>query len=706
MRNAFCLTTQTLLAAAVALASSAAHADRTINVDGDSGDWAGVTSCFSEPRHDSPSSVDLVEVCLENDNSSGNNGNLYTFFNAANPIPTKEDTWFGFSIDVNNDGAFTSVDELWVAFFKRNSKGFEAFALEVRDPTNFATIKRTYSSTTDCGGPAGANGWAALRGEGENNEVVEIRVAYGCLGLSFGTDTRMIQVGTHPSSDTTTISFYDGTNGMLGTAAPPPEVERFVARSGPNQNTLIWTNPSPHEGVVILRAAGAVPSTAPTKGTTYTAGQTIGNAVVVYADGGGSTVSTFTDTGLTNGTVYHYKIYNHHQIRTYSSGNAPSANGLKSIPTSGVTPEPAWCYSFGAATTMQPMLELGAAVFLANNSGTVTANNLDGTERFRPVRLNAGIQSRFLVVPLAGRTGTWMVAGDMEGYTYVISAQSGVVEWVGNGGAPIGTRIGAQPAVQLYQYSNAAFQAANPGRDLIFFATRNSSTTNNRVVALSSVTGEVVWSYAPGNLDIISGGMLVDRTNNRLWVASRSGGGAQASVRVLSTLSGTLQASYAIGDVDHPIAWGYKTNEAFVTTNDGVVYAYDLATLAPTWSYVTGPQANYAFPTNDGFIASLTGSVQRYKRNATTGVHDPLWAMPPTIAYPTGVRIEYVSQKLLVGDNAGTLHQVDVANGALEKSIALATDGLGTPTIDPNVTIKRLYIGGIDGRLCAVDLPL
>ena len=126
---------------------------------------------------------------------------------------------------------------------------------------------------------------------------------------------------------------------------------------------------------------------------------------------------------------------------------------------------------------------------------------MDGNERWRPVQLEAVVQARPLLVPLVDRAGNYMFTADQAGKAYLINSATGQVVWVGNGNIPIGTRIQAQAVTQLYDYADAAFQAANgsPRRDLAFFGTRNSSTTNNRVVALSSVNGSIVWSYQPGD---------------------------------------------------------------------------------------------------------------------------------------------------------------------------------------------------------------
>lgn len=86
-------------------------------------------------------------------------------------------------------------------------------------------------------------------------------------------------------------------------------------------------------GYLVLRDTSAVVST-PTNGTGYLAGNAIGSATVAYV---GATAG-FTNTGLTNDTTYHYKIFAYDATTYYSTGTAVSAKpqvcaGTNSSPT-------------------------------------------------------------------------------------------------------------------------------------------------------------------------------------------------------------------------------------------------------------------------------------------------------------------------------------------------------------------------------------
>jgi outer membrane protein assembly factor BamB len=504
-----------------------------------------------------------------------------------------------------------------------------------------------------------------------------------------------------------------------------PEVEALVALAGPQRNTLVWTNPAEHDGVLVLRAVGASPGTPPEAGRRYAVGETLGNATVVYWDEL-SVASSFADTGLTDGTAYHYRVFNHDGLFRYSPGNAPQSLGLKSLPTSRAPGQPLWCYSVGFSTLQQPITELGKGIFSANTSGRVTANLydttdalFDGNERWRPVQLQGAVQSRFPIVPLHGRSGQYILTGDQAGYPYALSADTGEILWQG---ASLGT-LQSFPVVQLHDFADAAYRAAHPGRDLAIFATRLSTGTDNKVVALNAATGQPVWTYAPGDLGMVSGGMLVDYTYNRIYVGARSEGNTLPSLRVLNSLTGVEVARLSLGDIDFGIIRDIAGRQAYVTASDGTVHGVDMAALKVAWSAKvasrpsTGVPAfsHYARPVTGGFVVSTLGasdaegSVARYSvTTATDGstTVTRLWSTP--IASPSGSFSHTTdsSQRLYVGSKDEKVHELDFATGADLKQVALpGALAIGTPTVDRTVTPARLHVGTQDGRICAFPVP-
>jgi len=99
--------------------------------------------------------------------------------------------------------------------------------------------------------------------------------------------------------------------------ASPGDATWGTVTPGDGQVALAWTNPGDADfaQVVILRSTASIVA-APAEGTTYTAGNTIGASTVVYAGSG----TSFTDTGVTNGTNYWYKIFARDTCVNYALG--------------------------------------------------------------------------------------------------------------------------------------------------------------------------------------------------------------------------------------------------------------------------------------------------------------------------------------------------------------------------------------------------
>lgn len=506
---------------------------------------------------------------------------------------------------------------------------------------------------------------------------------------------------------------------LTGTA---PDVERVTAVARDASVTLTWDNPAQHSGALVLRASGAAPNTAPTPGRTYAVGNTVGNATVVYTDDF-STASTFTDTTVTNDTTYSYRVYNADDVRWYSAGNQPTSAGLLVTPRARLTNAPLWCYSVGLDARQQPITELGVGIFSSFNN-SVVANltqvsnpSQDGAERWRPLPLSGLIGSRFPVVPLHGLAGQYILVGDQSGVAYAINSATGQVLWRwDNGGAPIGT-IQSFPVTQLYDYANAAYQAAHPNRDLVFFATRLSNPAQNRVVALNAATGAVVWTYQPGDLGMVSGGMVVDYTNNRLFIGTKSSGASTDTLRVLNTLATgpTAQevARLPVGDIDVSLVRNAATNLIYATDSDGTVHAVNAGTLQPAWNVTVASRpapstpafTSFVRPQGTGFVASIAaGRVEFWDTVAGGTAPTMKWTAP--IAGPSGTFgfNRNAVARVYVGSSDGKVHQLEMTDGTDSRQVSIGgAQRIGTPTVD--TTVSRLHVGSEDGRICAFPVP-
>ncbi len=716
-----------IAALASVLVALPAAADLTITVDGNDADWAAATACFSESSKDGRGGIELSRACLTNDNSSGDVGRLYGLFATGGAVPTNQDVYFGFAVDLDGDGQIQSGDdEAYAVVYPEPGSQWSGVSLAVFSADSYS-LKRVYSNPANCGGTATSNGWS----QAKVGNKVEISVSYGCIRygsgssqptgapLTYGTDNRRILMGVYPAFDLTFEQYYDGTTDALYDPGKVPQNATYptvTARNG--EARIFWGIPTEHEGTLVVRYAGpSWPSKgwSPSNNTPYSVGRLSGNLrdyTIVFAEHHGRS-TTALDTGLSNGTQYVYKVFNHNAGFTYANGSVPVGNsGVLALPSSQTGGTPLWCFSTSASVLTQPA-PVGGALYTAGNAGMLVAlNSSNGDETWRPFAAGGAIQSRFPVAPLAGRSGTWIVTATQEGNVTAVSTSTGQAAWTTPGSVLGGNYIQAFPAIQLTGSSqaSAAFKAANPGRDLIFIATQITGSTQHKVVALSSANGSVVWQSQ--QMSPVLGGMLVDYARDRLYVPTTSTG--SGSLKILDTLTGNVVGSASVGPVTYGVVrdffWNNNEGQAIVINDQGTAYGIGLGwTTSPTIAWqgpVGGTPTSFALPLGSGFVISVKnvgtspGAVKRFSVSPGAAPSQT-WSLPFQNPTPPWLRVAngYYTE-VWVGSSDMNLYGVDIVTGTSIKQLR-ASSRPGMPVMDAS----RIYAGLEDGRICAWSLP-
>lgn len=507
------------------------------------------------------------------------------------------------------------------------------------------------------------------------------------------------------------------------------EVSYVATNAQSGQAIVYWSSPNP---VLILRKTTAFSGEVPLNGQPYSTTapvnpgdppNTIGAATVVY--NGSVAATSFTDTGLTNSTNestrYYYKVFaktGTGGASCYAPGTINTTNGVNASPVAG--PDPAWAYMLDGGSILKGgTAGTGALYVTSNASRIISLSTAHGTQSWDPVATNAAVQGWLGWFPVSGGSTSAVIGGDQSGQLYSVDTATGATNWqVALTGAE---QVQAPVSVQLLSFSNAAFQATFT-TDVIFAASRNSSTTNNKVFARKASDGTVLWTFNPDPtppyaVDYIVGQPWVDYTRNYLYVASRAGtNGTQNSLWVINTLDGSLVASFALGHLETSPTVSSDGATLYVgskdATNPGKLYAINLNTLALKW---TSPMSLGATNTAyiNGFVWEDFTTPGRLYFSTADGnvwcVQDPGAGTPPSGAVwktaVAGPSSPVLIDKLYVGSSDGKLHQFNPTSGLDEKQF---TVGDGTATVGDASTEDgtQVFVGTTAGKIYKLPLPL
>ncbi len=109
--------------------------------------------------------------------------------------------------------------------------------------------------------------------------------------------------------------------------ASPGEVAGTGGTTGSQQVQLNWTIPGDgdYAGVVVLRRASVAVGDTPTEGNVYIVGDDVGSSKVACVENSAATSCT-DNSGLVNGTEYHYKIFTKDSRGNYNTGTVPTGS--------------------------------------------------------------------------------------------------------------------------------------------------------------------------------------------------------------------------------------------------------------------------------------------------------------------------------------------------------------------------------------------
>ncbi len=529
------------------------------------------------------------------------------------------------------------------------------------------------------------------------------------------------------------------------------DVTMNPAAPGISEITLNWAFPvgstnANYDGVLFAKQVGSVaPTFAPADGTVYNVGaQPLAGQFIAANTAAFATVSAFDENGdnsvVLPGAQYTYKGYTHDATAIagaasvaaphYSFGNT-STQTVTTATGGGANKN--WSYKTGATTLAAPALDPGNIVLTGGNDNAVHAMSANNGQRNYQPGGTSGVTGGTVQTrpPLIAASDTshptcknvcavaYVAAGD--GTVYAFRADTGALLWqtaVLTTGA--GSGFQAAPAVQVKVFAGAGYI---PAFDTVIVATRNvgaGSTTNNRVFGLNGNTGATVWTFNPGNMDIVNATPYIDYVNNMVWVASRSiGGVARPSLWKINTNNGSLSASFNLNDIDQAPTQNFDGRVIYVTTNGGLLYAVrtDINNCAQSNAALGVTPRGFPIPIetaalNDDVFFSTSVGVSKihvvYPLAAcapvTFSVSPGGWVNPP-ITNPSSLMFTSPPQAefMYVGSSDGHLYKINPTTGAnVANRLINAGATIGDPSFD-TFTLK-FYVGDSTGHIYSFDL--
>lgn len=293
--------------------------------------------------------------------------------------------------------------------------------------TEMVTIARSTSTMTytppttgtifTVGSPFGVSGTVVYDGPAGGmaflDAVVTAGTTYRYIICSHTLSPQVYSTSSMSASATATTT-GTGTN----TVAPPTGVSATTTSTGA---TIIWATPAAAtDGILITRSTTTPsPTAVPIDGTTYAVGQSITNLGTVVKSGAALPM-TFTDSGLTTGTTYHYALHTVGAEQKYSTATVIQVTAGAS--TSPTTPTGFMATVVSSATGTEAVT-LNWATPLSATSNVLIARSLS------PWTTNPAVAGTTYAVGQAfGAAGTVLYAGastaGMMGDANIISGKT------------------------------------------------------------------------------------------------------------------------------------------------------------------------------------------------------------------------------------------------------------------------------------------
>ena len=260
----------------------------------------------------------------------------------------------------------------------------------------------------------------------------------------------------------------------------------YVSATAVSGTGTVMLNWSAISAPLILRKTSNFSTEAPSNGTSYNAGGTIGAATVVY-DGSAAvagvtcTAASCLNSGLTNGTTYYYKVF----PRSGNCYSAGTGSEVSATPQAGT--HPAWSYTLAGGPLLRPGIAGDGTVHTASNaSRIISVSTTDGMQTWMPKATNDVIQGWISWLP-APVNVAWYDASWPSRKRIRIDKTK-----VGSGG------VSNFPVLISLTDTDLKSDALANGQDILFTSSNGTTKLSHEIERYTSTTGELVaWVRVP-----------------------------------------------------------------------------------------------------------------------------------------------------------------------------------------------------------------
>ncbi len=291
------------------------------------------------------------------------------------------------------------------------TNSFPAPSVTTTVANTMVVTHHAYASSTRWIGPTGMTEAVTAASNAVNNtagEAIEGNYKAQATIATIGPFTATLNLAGIPTGQQS--NYYDNGNMhtlVLNPACPAVADAGYVAATAQNgQVTIYWSSPNPV--VILQKTATFLATDAPTNYKSYAVNASVGTATVGYngttaVAGMTCTATSCTQTGLTNGTTYYYKVFANTTGPCYAPGTVNTTAGVVARPASGAG-YPTWSYTLAGGSILKGGTASGTGTLYAtsNASWIVSLQTAGGTQSWTPLASNAPIQAWLTWLPVGG----------------------------------------------------------------------------------------------------------------------------------------------------------------------------------------------------------------------------------------------------------------------------------------------------------------